>query len=181
MRPLSAQAGPNAWRDFASGFVGSIFLHEVGHVAASFALGSRPSFGFEVGRPTIYSGIDAEREPRRQFVFSSAGLLVQTLVDEAVLDVPHGGHIPATPVRRGLLAGGLATTLFYITLGRNASVSDIEYMSRTSSLSKDQLSLIFGGMAAVHALRVAGDDRFPRFFVRPADGRLRIGAELSPH
>ena len=78
-----------------------------------------------------------------------------------------------------MLAGGLGTTAFYVTLGRNASVSDVTYMARTSSLSKTEVSLIYGGVAAVHALRIWRDERYGRLFARPdADGRLRVGIDL---
>src|SRR5690349_1199651 len=62
------------WGLFATGFASSILAHEGAHIAAAFAVGGRPSFGLNEGRPTIYSGIDATAEPRKQFVFSSAGL-----------------------------------------------------------------------------------------------------------
>jgi len=116
-------------------------------------------------RPTVFSGIDGEKEPHKQFLFSAAGLTTQALIDEAILDIPHsrGGAI-----ERGILAGGIGTTLFYITMGRNGSVSDITVMARTSSLSKPQLSLIFGGFSAVHVWRISGDPKYSHFFVRPA-------------
>jgi hypothetical protein len=157
----------------ALGFITSILAHEAGHVIASYAVGGRPYFGFDKGRPTIYSGLDADLEPRKQFIFSSAGLTVQTLMDELILDVPHerGGAF-----ERGILAGGIATTLFYITLGRNASVSDVTFMARTSSLSKTQVSLIFGGIAATHALRIHYDDHYAHFFAAPTErGGLKVG------
>lgn len=158
---------------FALGFVTSILAHETAHVVASYALGSRPSFGFDKGRPTIYSGIDANLEPRKQFIFSSAGLTVQTLLDEAILDVPHrrGGAF-----ERGILAGGIATVIFYTTLGRNARVSDITYMARTSSLSKTSVSLIYGTVAALHAIRIHRDHHYAHFFAAPSpEGALRVG------
>src|SRR5690348_12022579 len=66
---------------FALGFVSSLRAHESGHIIASYAVGGHPSFGFDRGRPTIYSGIDASIDPHKQFIFSSAGLTVQTLLD----------------------------------------------------------------------------------------------------
>lgn len=158
---------------FALGVITSILAHEAGHVIASYAVGGRPSFGFDKGRPTVYSGIDANVEPRKQFIFSSAGLTVQTLMDELILDIPHhrGGAF-----ERGLLAGGIATTAFYITLGRNASVSDVTFMARTSSLSKTGVSLIFGAIAASHALRIHYDDHYAHFFAAPSErGALKVG------
>ncbi|HEY9515729.1 MAG TPA: hypothetical protein VIQ74_08635 [Gemmatimonadaceae bacterium] len=158
---------------FALGFVTSILAHEAGHVVASYSMGARPSFGFDKARPTVYSGIDSRLEPRKQFVFSSAGLTVQTLLDEVILDVPHNG---GGAFERGLLAGGIATVAFYITLGRNASVSDVSYMARTSSLSKDQVSLIYGGIAAIHALRIHRDSHYAHFFAAPsAEGGVKVG------
>ena len=94
--------------------------------------------------------IDATINPHKQFIFSSAGLTVQTLLDETLLDVPHARGSVAGPFERGLLAGGIGTVLFYITLGRSGSVSDVTFMANTSSLSKTQVSLIYGGMAALH-------------------------------
>jgi hypothetical protein len=166
---------------FALGFLSSILAHESGHIIASYAVGGHPSFGFDRGRPTIYSGIDSELDPHKQFVFSSAGLTVQTLLDETLLDIPHPQGSIAGPFERGLLAGGLGTVLFYITLGRNGRVSDVSFMSRTSSLSKNQISLIFGGVAALQAVRIHLKDRYAHFFSVPdANGRFRIGMSIAP-
>lgn len=156
------------WRRFAFGFAASIAAHEAAHVITAYALGAHPYFAFDQGGPTIFSGIDSHKEPHKQFLFSAAGLTTQALIDEAILDIPHsrGGSI-----ERGILAGGIGATLFYITLGRNGSVSDISFMARTSSLSKTQLSLIFGGFSAIHAVRISRNPRYSHFFVRPeADG-----------
>jgi hypothetical protein len=178
--PLAAGGDDDAGRPhthfktrFALGFVSSILAHEAGHVIASYAVGGRPSFGFDKGRPTIYSGIDSNLEPHKQFIFSSAGLTVQTLMDELILDIPHhrGGAF-----ERGLLAGGIATTAFYITIGRSASVSDVTFMARTSSLSKTEVSLIFGAIAASHVLRIHYDDHYAHFFAAPTErGALKVG------
>jgi hypothetical protein len=166
---------------FALGFISSILAHESGHIIASYAVGGHPSFGFDHGRPTIYSGIDSRLDPHKQFIFSSAGLTVQTLLDETLLDVPHAKGSIAGPFERGLLAGGLGTVLFYITLGRNGSVSDVSFMSRTSSLSKNQISMIFGGIAALQAVRIHVKDRYAHFFAVPdANGRYRIGMSIMP-
>ena len=167
---------------FALGFVSSILAHESGHIIASYAVGGHPSFGFNKWRPTIYSGIDASIDPHKQFIFSSAGLTVQTLLDETLLDVPHAKGSIAGPFERGLLAGGLGTVLFYITLGRNGSVSDVSFMSRTSSLSKNQISLIFGGIGLLQAVRIHFKDRYAHFFSVPDDtGRFRIGMSIAPN
>src|SRR5690349_13992627 len=74
------------WTLFATGFASSILAHEGAHIVAAYAVGGRPTFGLNEGRPTIYSGIDATTDPRKQFVFSSAGLTVQSLIDEGILD-----------------------------------------------------------------------------------------------
>lgn len=167
---------------FALGFVSSILAHESGHIVASYAVGGHPSFGFNRWRPTIYSGINSQLEPHKQFIFSSAGLTVQTLLDETLLDVPHEKGGIAGPFERGLLAGGLGTVLFYITLGRNGAVSDVSFMSRTSSLSKNQISLIFGGIGLLQAIRIHYKDRYAHFFGVPDDtGRFRIGMSIAPN
>jgi hypothetical protein len=162
----------NYWRRFAFGFGASILAHESAHILTSMALGAHPYIAFSKGRPTVYSGIDSDRDPHKQFIFSAAGLTTQALIDEAILDIPHsrGGAI-----ERGILAGGIGTTLFYITIGRNGSVSDIAVMARTSSLSKTQLSLIFGGVSAIHAWRISRDPRYEHFFVRPTGSGAAVG------
>ncbi len=172
-------AQPHYKLRFALGFITSILAHESGHVIASYAVGGHPSFGFNHWRPTIYSGIDSRIEPRKQFIFSSAGLNVQTIMDETVLDVHHSHGSVARPFERGLLAGGLGTVLFYITLGRSASVSDVTFMAKTSSLSKAQVSLIYGSIAAVQLVRIHYKDRYAHFFTVPAgNGRLRVGMSV---
>jgi hypothetical protein len=165
-------AAGHYWEHFALGFAGSILAHETAHLLTAYAVGSRPHIGLDRGGPTIFSGIDTQRYPRRQFLFSASGLTTQALIDEAILDIPHtrGGAI-----ERGILAGGIGTTLFYITLGRNASVSDVSFMARTSSLSKTQVSLIFGGLSAVHALRISRNPAYDHFFIRPDEGGIRAG------
>ena len=190
---LQAQVGPNRapsdsvrrdtrsrhyWRRMASGFATSLLAHEGAHVVTALAVGGRPSFGLSKGRPTVYSGLDAVTQPRQQFLFSSMGLNVQALLDEAILDVPHqrGG-----PFERGVLAGGIATALFYVTIGRTASVSDVDFMTRTSSLSKSDITLIYGGVALMHAVRIHYDGHYANFFVRPAppgESVLRLGVHV---
>ena len=135
-------------------------------------MGFHPHVGLDRGRPTIFSGIDSRRYPHRQFIFSASGLVTQTIINEAILDIPHTG---GGPIERGILAGGIATTLFYITIGRNGAVSDIAFMSRTSSLSKTQLSLIFGGVSAIQAFRISRNPKYDHFFVRPTENGLGIG------
>lgn len=175
--PVRQTPGSGYWRRFAAGFAASILAHEAGHIGTSFALGKRPTFGFDKLRPTVYSGIDATADPHDQFLFSSAGLTVQSVLDEGILDVPHrrGGAF-----ERGVLTGGIATTLFYVTIGRTGSVSDVDFMSRTSSLSKTDLTLILGGVAAMHMVRIAHDAHYADFFARPTrDGRMKVGVSIQ--
>jgi hypothetical protein len=163
--PADRVAAPeNYWKKFAFGVGASILAHEAAHMLTSIAVGAHPYIALDKGRPTVFSGIDPDRDPHKQFLFSAAGLTTQALIDEAILDIPHsrGGA-----VERGILAGGIGTTLFYVTFGRNGSVSDIALMARTSSLSKGQLSLIFGGISAIHAWRTSRDPTYDHFFVRP--------------
>ncbi len=170
----SSQPRPaHYWRNFAAGFAASILAHEGAHVVTALALGAHPYFKLDKGRPTVFSGINSTREPHKQFLFSSMGLNTQAVIDEAILDVPHNR---GSAFERGVLASGVATAVFYITIGRTASVSDIDFMSRTSSLSKTDLSLIYGGIAALHVFRIGHSDSYANFFVRPAPaGGLQIG------
>src|SRR5579862_5179745 len=62
---------------FVFGATSSLLLHEARHVRASWVLRARPIFGFDAGRPTVSARIDAQTEPRKQFLFSSAGLNAQ--------------------------------------------------------------------------------------------------------
>jgi hypothetical protein len=167
------------WRDVAAGFAGSLLAHESAHVATSLLLGGHPTFGFSKGRPTVYSGFDAVREPRKQFMFSSMGLNVQAALDEAILDVPHDR---GAGFERGVLASGVATALFYVTVGRTASVSDVDFMARTSSLTKTDITLIYGGVALLHVLRISHDGHYANFFVRPmpaGERGLRVGVRIT--
>jgi hypothetical protein len=107
-RSSDALVGNHWWSLFVAGFASSILAHEGAHVVAAYAVGGRPTFGLNEGRPTIYSGVDAALEPRKQFVFSSAGLTVQSLIDEGILDAPHQST-RAGAFERGVLAGGIAT------------------------------------------------------------------------
>jgi len=167
-----ADSSDGYWKKFVLGAGVSLLAHESAHILTSIALGFHPYIGFDKGRPTVYSGIDSQRYPHKQFLFSAAGLTTQALINEAILDIPHsrGGAI-----ERGILAGGIGTTLFYITIGRNGDVSDIAFMARTSSLSKTQLSLIFGGVSAIHAVRIWRNPAYSRFFVGPTENGLGIG------
>lgn len=167
------------WKKFAAGFASSILAHEGAHIVTAYAVGGHPTIGINKGRPTVYSGISARLDPHKQFLFSSMGLNVQAAMDEAILDVPHRR---GAPFERGVLAGGIATALFYVTIGRTASVSDVDFMARTSSLSKGDITIIYGGVALMHAVRIHHDGRYANFFVRPApagDRGLRVGMHVE--
>ena len=175
----SARHPSHYWRDVAAGFAGSLLAHESAHVVTSLVLGGHPTFGFSKGRPTVYSGFEVLREPRKQFLFSSMGLNVQAAIDETILDVPHGR---GAGFERGVLASGVATALFYVTLGRTASVSDVDFMARTSSLTKTDITLIYGGVALLHVLRINHDGQYANFFVRPmplGERGLRVGVRVA--
>ena len=175
--PSAGPAHPHgSWKRFWAGFATSILAHEGGHITAALVQGARPTFGLNRGRPTVYSGIDPDLHPHEQFMFSSAGLDAQAMVDEAILDDPHHG---GGPFQRGVLMGGITTTAFYLTLGRTGRVSDVAYMRRTSGLSSTQIALIYGGVALMHVIRIQRDGRFADFFVRPdARAGLRVGVDL---
>jgi hypothetical protein len=169
----------NYWKKFAAGFASSILAHEGAHIVTAYAVGGHPTIGINKGRPTVYSGISARYQPHQQFLFSSMGLNVQAVLDEGILDVPHNR---GAPFERGMLAGGIATAVFYVTIGRTASVSDIDMMSRTSSLSKTDLTFIYGGVAALHTLRIHRDEHYADFFVRPdvsAGKGLKLGVNIQ--
>ncbi len=171
---------PHYWRTVAAGFVTSLLAHESAHFATSLVLGGHPSLGFNKGRPTVYSGFDVIRDRHKQFLFSSMGLNVQAALDEGVLDVPHAR---GSAFERGVLAGGIGTALFYITIGRTASVSDVDFMARTSSLNKTDITLIYGGIAALQMFRISRDGHYANFFLRPNRiGRegLLVGVDVRP-
>ena len=167
----SSQPG-SYWTKLALGFGASLLAHESAHFLSSLAMGFHPYFAFDHGRPTVFSGIDSEKYPHKQFIFSASGLTTQAVIDELILDIPHSR---GAPIERGILAGGIGTTLFYITIGRNGSVSDISFMSRMSHLSKTQISLIFGGVNAIHVLRIMRDPAYEHFFIAPAGSGLHLG------
>ena len=144
----------------------------------SIALGAHPSFGFNDGRPTIYSGIIGDVDHHDQFLFSAAGLTVQTVLDEAILDIPHSR---GSAFERGVLAGGLGTTIFYLTIGRTGSVSDIELMAAMHGMTKTQSTLLFGGISALQIWRIHRDGHYANFFTRPGrNGRFDVGVEVNP-
>jgi hypothetical protein len=171
---------PHYWRSVTAGFAASLLAHESAHALTSLALGGHPSVGFDKGRPTVYSGFDVTNQRTRQFLFSSMGLNVQALLDEGILDAPHSR---GASFERGILAGGIGTAVFYITIGRTASVSDIDFMARTSTLTKTDLTLIYGGISALHMFRIRRDGHYANFFLRPnrlgATGLL-LGVDITP-
>src|SRR5205085_333320 len=95
----AAGSADNYWRRFAIGFGGSIMAHETAHILSSIAMGFHPHVGLDRGRPTIFSGIDSRKYPRKQFIFSAAGLTTQAAINEAILDIPHTG---GGPMERGI-------------------------------------------------------------------------------
>jgi hypothetical protein len=177
VRDDSVQLGPHYWRYFAAGFGASILLHEAGHIGMSYALGAHPTFGFNKGRPTVYSGISAESDPHKQFLFSSIGLELQALLDEGILDIPHHR---GSAFERGMLGSGIGTTLFYLTIGRFGAVSDVAYMSRTHVLTGTEVTLLFGGVAAMHTIRIVRDRHYANFFARPqGNGTVGVGMSVT--
>jgi len=171
---------PHYWRTVAAGFAASLLAHEGAHVATALVLGGNPSLHFNKGRPTVYSGFDVIRDRHKQFLFSSMGLNVQAALDEGILDVPHAR---GSAFERGVLAGGIATALFYVTIGRTASVSDVDFMARTSSLNKTDITIIYGGIAALHMFRISRDGHYANFFLRPnrvGSGGLLVGMDVRP-
>lgn len=168
------QSTRSYWTKLVAGAVSSILLHEAGHITAAYSTGAHPTFGFDKGRPTVYSGINSDLYPRRQFWFSSAGLNVQSVLDESILDVPHPR---GNAFERGLLAGGIGTTAFYLTIGSSGSVSDVAFMSRMGILTKTQVTLLYGSVAALHTWRIAHNPDYANFFVRPSTAGLNVGLE----
>lgn len=167
------------FRRMGYGFATSILAHEAGHFVASYSMGYHPHLGIDKGRPTVFSGINEFVDKHKQFIFSAAGMTVQDVIDEIVLDIPHarGGAF-----ERGILTGGIGTTLFYVTAGRNANVSDISVMARNSGLSKSQLSAIFGSVAAIQAFRAARNHRYSHFFAAPTErGGIKTGLSINTH
>jgi hypothetical protein len=173
----SVSLSPNYWRRFSYGVTTSILLHEAAHIATAFAVGGRPTFGFDKLRPTVYSGVNTIADPHKQFLFSISGLAIQSILDEAILDVPHSR---GSAFERGILGGGIGTTVFYLTIGRKGSVSDVDFMARTHALSATQITLMFGTVAALHAVRISRNPRYANFFARPRDaGGLDLGLSLG--
>ena len=163
----SVSLSPNYWEKFGLGVTTSILVHEAGHILTALAVGGHVTFGFDELRPTVYSGLNSKTEPHKQYLFSVAGLTVQNVLDEAILDIPHAR---GSAFERGILGGGIGTTVFYLTIGRRGSVSDIDYIARTHGMTKTQATLVFGSVAALHTVRIARDPRYANFFARPNRG-----------
>ena len=172
----SVARSPSYWPRLGYGVATSLLLHETAHVLTGIALGGHPTFGFDRLRPTFFSGISVRDHPRKQFWYSASGLLSQSLLDEGLLDIPHKR---GSAFERGLLGGGIGTAVFYLTIGRSGSVSDAEFMMRTHVLSRNQITLLFGGIAAIHAFRLSRDEHYASFFVGPRNGGLDLGVELT--
>ncbi len=173
----SVRLSTNYWWRIALGATTSVLMHEAAHIITAAALGGHPQVGFDEARPTIYSGIDSHVQPHKQFLFSASGLTMQSLIDEAILDIPH---THGSAIERGVLGGGIGTTVFYLTIGRRGSVSDVTFMVRSHAMTATQITLLFGSVAALHTLRVTRDKHYANFFVRPrTDGRVDIGVNIS--
>jgi len=173
----SATLSSHYWPKLIAGGISSILAHEAGHVVTAIAVGGKPHFGFDELRPTIYSGIDSRIDPHKQYLFSAAGLVTQSVIDEVILDVPHRR---GSAFERGILAGGLGTTIFYLTIGRTGSVSDISFIAKTHAMTKTQATFLFGSVAAMQMVRVSRDHRYANFFARPtADGRVDVGISVK--
>jgi len=117
------------------GFGASILAHESAHILSSLAMGFHPYIAFDKGRPTVYSGIDSDKHPDKQFIFSAAGLTTQALINEAILDIrtpaaarSSGESSPAESARPCSTSPSAATHRSAISL-HGADVS----LSKTSS------------------------------------------------
>ena len=178
--PLEAARRSFSWPRFAAGVATSLLAHEAAHFTASILVGATPGLRFDRWRPVVESGIDEARNPAKQFVFSSGGMTVQLLLNEILLDVPHGPG-PAGEFERGILAAGVGTVLFYFTVGRTSQIGDVWHMAQTSGLSTWTLTAIFGGVAATQVVRIVLRDRYMPFFAFPTPaGGLAVGATLRP-
>ena len=99
----SEDSNDHNWKRFAFGFGASILAHEGAHVLSSVLMGYHPYYAFDHGRPTVYSGINSEAEPHKQFIFSASGLTTQAIINEAVSAIlafgssPSCCSVPASP------------------------------------------------------------------------------------
>ena len=88
----AARPARHYWRDFAAGFAASLIAHEGAHIVTSYAVGSHPSFGFDKGRPTVYSNINVDRDPRKQAArFVREGLIRAGALPDPDAEIAEGG------------------------------------------------------------------------------------------
>ena len=155
---------------FGAGFATSILIHEAGHIGTSHRSGAHPTFGFDKGSADdLFRHQLAHRIRDDSFWFSSRGLDVQSLLDEAILDIPHAR---GSAFERGLLGGGIGTTVFYLTIGRTGSVSDVDFMSRHAAcMTKTQVTLLYGSIAAMHTLAHFARSRLRQLLRAPERAR----------
>ena len=59
-------------------------------------------------------------------------------------------------------------------------MSDVDFMARTSSLSKGDITLIYGGVAVMHAVRIHHDATL-RELLRPPGARGEPGLRVGVH
>src|SRR6185312_5916258 len=76
-------------------------------------------------------------------------------------------------------AGGIGTTIFYLTIGRTGSVSDIDYIARTHAMTKTQATLLYGAIAGSHIWRMSRDSHYADFFVRARGGSAQLGLSFG--
>ena len=176
-----SRAGPrHYWKKFAAGFASSILAHEGAHVVTAYAVGGHPTIGIQQGTPDRLLG--DLRSSCSRTSSSSSRAWASTSRRRWTRGSSTCRTVAAPRSSAGVLAGGIATALFYVTIGRTASVSDVDFMARTSSLSKTDITIIYGGVAALHALRIHRDERYADFFVRPdtsAGKGLRVGVDIQ--
>ena len=143
----------------------SILLHEAGHIV-------------DVGRGRRTSDVRLRHVPADGLLRDSTrissrtssscsrspGSPCRTCSTRRILDIPHRR---GAAFERGILGGGIGTTIFYLTIGRRGSVSDIDFIARTHGMTKTQSTLLFGGIAAVHIVRISRDPHYANFFARP--------------
>ena len=118
------------------------------------------------GRPVIRSGIDPNADPAGPFAFSAAGMGTQLPINEVVFLLPHRAP-RASAFEYGLMAGGIGTVAFYLSVGRSSEVGDVQQMVQHSGLSTWGVTAIFGGVALAEIVRLALSKRYLNFFATP--------------
>ena len=120
---------------------------------------------------------------KRYALVALTAVYTLNLVDRGLMMLllqPIKADLQLSDTQLGFITG-IAFGLFYATLGRNGGGSDIAMISRTSSLSKTQASMIFVGISALHTFRISRNQRYADFFYRPsANGTMRLGVEITP-